>query len=576
MKPFTMNIFPMTPFSTADSSPSAAAMRRVALMRRAFLMTGMALTALPLAAPPAQAQTAPKPKPNVLFISIDDLNTNLGTYGNSVVKTPNIDRLASWSVQFNRAYCQLPWCSPSRASLLTGLRPDTTRVFNNDTKPLQYLPGVIVLPQHFKANGYFSARVGKIFHDWSKPEMTREIDSPAVWDVSRDGRSPLPNAELNKRKVFSDNAKVRGTSPPQGMSWSALDVRDEELGDGQVARQIAALMEAQERGSAGKDANGQPKPWFLAAGFRKPHQKWEAPKKYFDLYDPTKIPLPQEPPLSQQKIPQAARGWKIDPAKPPATDAQRREAIRAYYASISFMDAQVGVLLDQVEKLKLRDNTIIMLWSDHGYNLGERGGMWEKVKLFDNPIRVPLLIAAPGMKQGQASPRTVELLDLYPTLVDLCGLPDPGAASPWKLQGVSLRPLLSDPKAAWDRPAYSVLGNQQTNTIRARSVSTERWHYMDYGAGATLLYDHSTDPDEYRNLSGEPQVAAVEAQMKALLEKAAREHRQKPTPPQLQAQAQTQEGLVPQQGRVPQQRNSSGARKNRRKKGNKKVGAGRQ
>ncbi len=192
------------------------------------------------------------------------------------------------------------------------------------------------------------------------------------------------------------------------------------------------------------------------------------------------------------------------------------------------MDAQVGVLLDQIENLKLRDKTVIVLWSDHGFSLGERGGQWEIVKVFDKSIRIPLLIAAPGMARGQASPRTVELLDVYPTLVELCGLPDPGASSPWKLQGKSLAPLLRDPSAAWERPAFSVLGNGATDTIRARSVRTERWHYMDYGAGATLLYDHQNDPNEYRNLSGAPQHAAVEAQMKALLEKAAREHRQQP------------------------------------------------
>ncbi len=182
----------------------------------------------------------------MLFIAVDDLNTNLGTYGHLVVKTPNIDRLASWGVQFNRAFCQLPWCNPSRASLLSGLRPDTTRVLDNDTMPSQHIPGVIFLPRHFKQNGYFSARVGKIFHDWNKPEMTRETDSSLV-DVTRDGRHPLTKDELNKREVFGDYANVRGTSSKLGLAGRAT-ARDEELGDGQVARQIAALMQPQAAG----------------------------------------------------------------------------------------------------------------------------------------------------------------------------------------------------------------------------------------------------------------------------------------------------------------------------------------
>lgn len=485
--------------------------------------------ALPLAASYANAQnTAPAKKMNVLFIAVDDLNTTLGTYGHPVVKTPNIDRLASWGVRFDRAFCQMPWCNPSRASLLSGLRPDTTRIVDLETPVPTHIPGAILLPQHFKQNGYFSARVGKIYHESGNAAIKNFANDAASWDVSVQGQGTLTQGELKKRERFRKFVNVRGSSRERGLEWAALDVRDEETGDGQVARQIAALMEPDARGAMGKDAGGRSKPWFLAAGFRKPHLVWEAPTKYFDLYDAAKIPLPQEPPLAAQNIPLPARGW--NPGKPPISDTDWREALRGYYASISFMDAQVGVLLDQVDKLRLRDSTVIVLFSDHGYALGEHGGQWEKVKLFDKVLRTPLLIAAPGLSPGKASPRTVELLDIYPTLVELCGLPDPGARSPWKLQGQSLAPLLRDPNAPRDRPAYSVLGNPQTDIITARSVRTERWRYMEYGPDARLLYDHDNDPHEYRNLADDPKFAAVAAQMKALLLRAKQEHQQQPVP----------------------------------------------
>ncbi len=498
----------------------------------AALSVAGAVSPSPATAQMAKAQT-PK-KMNVLFIAVDDLATTIGSYGHPVAKTPNIDRLASWGVRFDRAYCQMPWCNPSRASLLSGMRPDTTRIFELGTTPPTHIPGATLLPQHFKNNGYFSARVGKIYHESGNAAIRAFADDPASWDMSAQGYGTLTPEELKQREVVRDFANVRGSSRVgRGLEWASLDVRDEELGDGQIARQIAALMEPSARGAVGKDANGQDKPWFLAAGFRKPHLVWEAPKKYFDLYDVNKIPLPQEPPLEGQNIPLRARGYNL--SKPPITDAQWREALRGYYAATSFMDAQVGVLLDALERLKLRDNTVIVFFSDHGFALGEHGGQWEKVKLFDKVTRVPLLIAAPGMTQGKASPRTVELLDIYPTLVELCGLPDPGQVSPWKLQGASLAPLLRDPNAAWHRPAFSVLGDGKTREITARSVRTERWHYMEYGPDARLLYDHASDPNELRNLASDPKFAPIAAQMQALLRQAAQNHRQ--VPPRLQTMA---------------------------------------
>lgn len=449
----------------------------------------------------ASAQSGAKtPRPNVLFIAVDDLNTHLSVYGNKIVKTPNIERLARRGIVFGRAYCQLPWCNPSRASLLSGRRPDTTRVVDLDTPPRTHLPGVTLLPEHFKRNGYFSARVGKIYHESGAKKMQEAANDPLSWDLSEEGHGK------GLRKVARGGLITgRGTRSGQdgfpGFRWAALDVEDEDTSDGVVARRIAALMER---------AKGD-KPFFLAAGFRKPHLMWEAPKKYFDLYKLEQIPLPREPSDHLANVPGPARG-PAGSKQPPLSDTDVRQARLAYYACVSFVDAQIGVLLDTMDRLKLWDNTVVVLWGDHGYNLGEHGGQWEKVKLWEESIRAPLVLAAPETRTNAKSPRVVEFLDIYPTLVELCGLPDPGG-----LQGKSLVPLLARPDAPWDRAAFSVLGNPQTDTIRHRSVRTERWHYVEYGEDGKdgrMLYDHASDPHEYKNLADDPAHAPTVAEMR--------------------------------------------------------------
>lgn len=444
-----------------------------------------------------QSARQTKRPPNVLFIAVDDLNNDLGAFGHPLVKSPNIDRLARRGRVFDRAYTQYPWCSPSRTSLLTGMRPDTTRVFDLTTHFRRTVPDVVTLPQLFRQNGYFSARVGKIYHYGVPGGIgTSGLDDPVSWDRF-----------INPRGRDKDDEHLLRNLTPQRQLGSALailaaDGADEEQTDGKVASEAIRLLE-----------ENRDKPFFIAAGFYRPHCPYIAPKKYFDLYPIDRITLPQEPPDHLKNVPDAALF-----TKPPfwgLNEQQRREVIQAYYASISFMDAQVGRLLNALDRLKLADNTIIVFWSDHGYLLTEHG-QWMKQSMFEESARTPLIIAAPGMKgKGRATGRIVELLDIYPTLADLCGLPGPS-----HLQGRTLRPLLDNPRAKWDRAAYSQVDRGPADQrFSGRSVRTEKWRYTEWDEGrkGLELYDHVNDPHEYRNLALDPAYAGTREEMKRLL-----------------------------------------------------------
>ncbi|MGH9838652.1 MAG: sulfatase [Blastocatellia bacterium] len=443
-------------------------------------------------------QSSPvKPRVNVLFIAADDLNNDLGAYGHRLVKSPNLDRLAARGVRFDRAYCQFPLCSPSRTSLMTGQRPDTTRIYDLQKHFRSMLPDAVTLPQYFQRQGYFAARVGKLYHYGNPGQIgTSGLDDPVSW-----------NAVVNPKGVDKDEEKVLVNHTPRrglgsSLSLYASPAPDEEHTDGKVAAETIRLLE-----------QNQDKPFFIAAGFYRPHCPFIAPKKYFDLYPLEKIPAPSFSPGEWADVPEAAL-WIKEPHFGVSPQAQR-EAIQAYYASISFLDAQVGRLLDALDRLKLTDRTLVVFWSDHGYLLGEHG-QWMKMTLFEGSARVPLLVAGPGVTaQGQASGRTVELLDLYPTLAELCGLPAPAG-----LAGRSLRPLLKNPRAAWDKPAFTQLrrGDDKQNFM-GYSVRTERWRYTEWDGGkqGAELYDETRDPREVHNLAHDPKSARTVAEMKRLL-----------------------------------------------------------
>ena len=449
-----------------------------------------------LIALPASAQT-PTKKLNVLFIAVDDMNNDLGCYGNAQVKSPNIDRLAARGVRFDRAYCQFPLCSPSRSSLMTGLRPDQTRVFDLTYHFRQGLPDVVTLPQMFMSNGYYAARVGKIYHYGNPGDIgTSGLDDKPSWQefVNPAGR--------DKTTLESD---IINLTPKRGLG-SALAFlsdatgRDEDHTDGKVATEAIRLMEKH-----------QGQPFFLAVGFYKPHCPYIAPKKYFDLYPLEGIQLPTEPADHLKHIPAPALASTRPHPYFGVTVDEARRAKQAYYAAISFVDAQVGRVVAALDRLGLSDNTIIVFWSDHGYHLGEHG-LWMKQSCFEESARVPLIVIGPGKKSaGQVAPRPVELLDLYPTLADLAGLTPPA-----NLAGTSLRPLLDQPGAPWTRAAYTQV---QRAGFPGHSVRTERWRYTEWDDGkkGVELYDHLNDPHEYINLAAHPKHAAIVEELKALV-----------------------------------------------------------
>jgi uncharacterized sulfatase len=461
-------------------------------MKKTLLAIGLCFAALAL--------HAADKKLNVLFIAVDDMNNDLGCYGSPLVKSPNIDRLAKQGVRFEHAYCQYPLCSPSRSSLMTGLRPSTTRVFDLQYHFRQDLPDVVTLPQMFMKAGYYSGRVGKIYHYGNPNDIgTSGLDDPASW------QEHVNPAGRDKTALEPDVMNYTPQRKGLGAAMAFLadkEGKDEEHTDGKVATEAIRLLEAH------KD-----KPFFLAVGFYKPHCPWITPGKYFDMYSMDAIKLPEiAPDFKKNALEPSLASTKPWPYMGVTPD-QARECKRAYYAAISFVDAQIGRVLDAVDRLGLRDNTIIVFWSDHGYHLGEHG-LWMKMSLYEEAAHVPVIIRVPGQKTvGQASPRTVELVDLYPTLADLAGLtPTPG------LQGYSLRPLIENPNATWSHAAYTQV---ERGKFPGYSVRTERWRYTEWddGVKGRELYDQEADPHELTNLAEDPKSASTVAELHELVKK---------------------------------------------------------
>jgi iduronate 2-sulfatase len=442
--------------------------------------------------PARSAQARP---PNVLLIMADDLNNDLGTYGHPLVKTPHLDRLAARGVRFDRAYTQFPLCSPSRVSLLTGLRPDTTRVHDLQTDFRTVLPDVMTLPQMFRRDAYFVARVGKIYHYGNPGDIgTSGLDDPASWEVF-----------VNPRGIDKDEeGQVTNFTPGRGLgsalAYYASPAADEEHTDGKVATETIALLE-----------KNKDHPFFIASGFYRPHCPFIAPRKYFDLYPLEKIPAP--PVSGDSGAPPAA--WFTSPPHWGISTQAQRETIRAYFAAISFLDANVGRVLDALDRLGLRDNTIVVFISDHGYHLGEHG-QWMKQTLFERSARAPLIIVGPGIpSKGRSTSRVVEFLDLYPTLAALTGL-----RAPADLHGRSLVPLLKNPDAKWDHPAITqVRRGPAASTYMGYSIRTERWRYTEWESGkrGVELYDEVGDPHEDRNLAADPKQQRVVLDMQRVL-----------------------------------------------------------
>ena len=460
----------------------------------------------------AQDKTKPTTKrPNILFIAVDDMRPELGCYGNTVVRTPNIDRLAGNSTVFLNAYCQQAVCSPSRTSVLTGLRPNSTKVWDLTTHFRTNIPNVVTLPQYFKQNGYFAQSMGKIYHDpkwaqdsmsWSAPEIEAVTDNAGKYVL-----------DSNK---FKKDADTKG--PWKAAASESADVPDNAYIDGKVAESAIKFLKRR------RDS-----PFFLAVGFRRPHLPFSAPKKYWDLYERNQIPLPKNP-SAPEKAPSIAlhnstelRGYRDIPKTGIISAEKTKELIHGYYASISYIDAQIGKLLDELKSSGQFDNTIIVLWSDHGFHLGEQS-LWAKTTNYELDARVPLIIKTPGSVKAIKTTALVELVDLYPTLAEMSQLPIPTG-----LEGLSIVPLLNDPAKNLKTGAFTQFPRpaqfKDRPGIMGYSVRTKRFRYtewQDFQTGkkvAVELYDHLKDPEETLNVAGEKEYASKASELNKMLRK---------------------------------------------------------
>ena len=458
-------------------------------------------------------------RPNVLFLISDDLNNMLSCYGDRQVKTPNIDRLAARGTRFERAYCTFPLCGPSRNSMLTGLYPNSTGIWANSQIFRQTIPSQVSMPQAFRNAGYFAARIGKLYH-YNVPNSigTNGHDDPGSWEL-----------ELNPAGVdrLKEESQIYSLSPGQfggTLSWLASAADDRQHTDGLNADDAEWVLE--------RCARKKDRPFFLAVGFFRPHTPYVAPKSYFEMYPEKDVPIVEGIKEDQADIPAPGLGsYKKEQDK--LTPDLRRQARQAYYASISFMDAQVGRVVDALQRHGLADNTIIVFTSDHGYHMGEHG-LWQKMSLFEESARVPLLIVAPGMKSTGAVAQTpVSHIDLLPTLAELCNV-----KAPANIQGQSLVPMLKDPSVAgrgWALTQVSRGGGRARATVSTDrgsdgkrffgySLRTPRWRYTEWDAGelGRELYDHESDPRELTNLAEKPEHRATLAELQQQLHAAIR------------------------------------------------------
>ncbi|MDF1862797.1 MAG: sulfatase [Verrucomicrobiales bacterium] len=436
------------------------------------------------------ASAEEKKKPNVLFISVDDLACSLGCYGDLIAQTPHIDRLSASGVRFDRAYNQLPLCNPTRASIMTGLRPDTIKVYDLDRHFREEVPDAVTLSQQFMQAGYFAGRVGKIYH-YNVPASigTDGFDDPPSWQ-----RTVNPKGRDKDEEDLIFNAEPH-RKISAALSWLAADGEDEEQTDGMITTEAIKIMEEK------KDES-----FFLAVGFFRPHTPFVAPKKYFDLYPVEDLRLPYAPEDDREDIPTAAFAHNCPIPNYNLEKPVLLKALQAYYACVSFIDAQVGRLLDSLEELELADDTIVVFWSDHGYHLGEHGGIWQKRTLFEQASRAPLIIRVPGAEgNGTPSPRIVEFVDIYPTLTELAEVGNPEG-----LEGRSLAPLLTDPNGEWDGYAITQIlrpaDDRLAEPVMGCSIRTDRWRYTEWAEGkeGVELYDHWADPMEFDNLAMDP------------------------------------------------------------------------
>ena len=452
---------------------------------------------------------------NVLFIGVDDLRPQLGCYDYPGIITPHVDRLAESGVVFSRAYCQAAVCRASRVSLLLGVRPDSTEIWSNGSRHKHFrnhLPDIVTLPQHFKNHGYHSQSLGKIFH--GAFAVRSAWNDPASWSVPAWWPGPryyyTEGGVKVAQEVFAKKAKRLGVSADQwvdhfvlGLSHEAPDVKDGVLYDGQIAdRGIETLRRIHQR------------PFFLALGFLRPHLPFIAPKKYWDMYPAEKVRVADNLQPPQDVPPMALTNWGHArtytdfPDQGEPSGELVLQLTRGYSACVTYIDAQIGRVLDELDRLELRDNTIVVLWGDHGWHLGENH-IWGKATNFELSTRTPLIVSHPQAKaKGEKTNALVEFVDIYPTLCKLAGLPLPD-----HLEGTSFAPLLDEPDRPWKSAVFSQYPH---GSFTGRSIRTDRYRFTrwtptnkPHESAGLELYDHVTDPAENVNIAGRPEHAAL-------------------------------------------------------------------
>ncbi len=456
--------------------------------RRSFLAAlgmGAASYAFPLSSSAAESNS----NLNVLFICVDDLRPQLGCYGQQQMISPHIDRLAAESVQFNRCFCQVPVCGASRASLLTGVRPTPTRFIGHDARADEDYPGGLSLPMHFKDNGYTTISLGKVYHF---PD-----DGTGSW-------SERPWRPSESRYQLAENQALE-SEHGQGPAYENADVEDSAYNDGKLTEEAISYLQRFQDSS---------EPFFLAVGYMKPHLPFNAPKTYWDYYNEENIDTAENP-FAPRNAPQESlhnwtelRDYFGIPANGALSDETARTLIHGYYACTSYIDAQIGLLLDELEALGLKDNTIVVLWGDHGWNLGEHG-LWCKHANFNTCLNAPLIVQVPSIEGGIQTDALTEFVDIYPTLCELCGLNLPS-----HLEGTSFVPLLSDPEREWKEAVFS-------RYYYADTIKTDRYGYTEWSEDgeiyARMLYDHEVDPQENTNIAEFPVMADTVNELSSML-----------------------------------------------------------
>jgi len=474
-------------------------------------------------------------RPNVLFIAVDDLKPVLGAYGDPIAKTPNMDRIAEQGRVFDLAYCQFAVCAPSRASIMTGLRPDTTGVLDLKTKIRDTIPEVISLPQHFGQQGYNVAGIGKIYHGGNAKAQDNDVSFFGNWQYTPGSKKS--HYEPGKRE--EEDRQIKSGTPFWEARPSMTDrgsVDDYTYIDGQMTRKAVQMLQGL---AAEQKDNG--KPFFLAVGYQKPHLPFTAPDKYWKLYDDVDFGYGDY--RGTRKTPQGTEAW-TGPGKGVEIRAyddypkdgikdpeQARHLVHAYYACVSYVDALIGEVLDELEAQGQADNTIIVLWGDHGWHLGDHDGYWAKHSNFEQATRSPLLISYPGIpRPGSTNKNVVELVDIYPTLCDLAGLPMPKQPAELALQGASMAGILKDPNAPWSNLAFSqfsarkgVMGHSMRNERYRLTVWYDRPIYNQPESQTDKqilveLYDYLEDPNETKNHAQDPAYRPILEAMMAQLD----------------------------------------------------------